>query len=85
MHPFIEIVGAVAALVTTLGWVPQVVKIARARKAGDISFAATGAIALGVSLWALYGVLIGSWPVIIANAATFLFVAAILGMKVRFG
>ena len=69
-----------AAIVTTLGWVPQVLKVARDRKADDISLVATGAIAIGVTLWTLYGLLIGSWPVIAANGATLLF-----GMKLRFG
>ncbi|WP_315924333.1 SemiSWEET transporter [Mesorhizobium sp. SP-1A] len=85
LHPAIEIIGAAAALITTLGWIPQVTKVARERRADDISLSATSAIAAGVLLWTLYGLLIGSWPVIIANAATFLFVIAIVGMKLRFG
>ena len=40
-----------AAIVTTLGWVPQVLKVARDRKADDISLVATGAIAIGVPGW----------------------------------
>lgn len=85
MHPLIEIIGATAALITTLGWIPQVAKVARQRSAGDISLFATSSIAVGVFLWTLYGLMIGSWPVILANGVTFLFVAAILGMKLRFG
>ncbi|RJT39285.1 hypothetical protein D3227_13870 [Mesorhizobium waimense] len=85
LHPTIEIIGAFAALITTLGWIPQVAKVARERRAGDISLFATGSIATGVFLWTLYGLLIGSWPVILANGVTFLFVIAILGMKLRFG
>jgi MtN3 and saliva related transmembrane protein len=82
---WIEAIGALAALITTLGWVPQVVKLARERKADNISLIATGSIAAGVALWAVYGVLIGSWPVIIANVLTLLFVGAIVVMKLRFG
>lgn len=85
MFYWIEAIGACAALITPLGWVPQVVKLARERKADDISLAATSAIAAGVALWAVYGVLIGSWPVIIANILTLLFVGAIVLMKLRFG
>lgn len=85
MHPTIEILGALAALITTLGWVPQVTKVARERKADNISLFATGSIAVGVLLWTLYGLLIGSWPVMLANGITFLFVVAIVGMKLRFG
>ncbi|TGS84546.1 hypothetical protein EN817_14220 [Mesorhizobium sp. M3A.F.Ca.ET.174.01.1.1] len=85
MHPAIEFIGALAALITTLGWIPQVAKVARERRAGDISLFATGPIATGVFLWTLYGVMIASWPVILANGITFLFVIAIIGMKLRFG
>lgn len=85
MHHWIEFIGALAALVTTLGWIPQVVKLARERKADNISLIATSSIAAGVALWAVYGVLIGSWPVTIANALTLLLVGAILAMKLRFG
>lgn len=84
MFYWIEAIGTCAALITTLGWVPQLVKLARERKADDISLAATSAIAIGVALWAVYGVLIGSWPVIIANILTLLFVGAIVVMKLRF-
>lgn len=85
MHPSIELIGAVAAVITTVGWFPQIFKIARDRKAGDISLVATTSIGTGVFLWTLYGVLIGSWPVIMANAVTFLLIATIVGMKLRYG
>lgn len=39
----------------------------------------------GVALWAIYGLLIVSWPVIIANCITLLFAGAVLVMKIRFG
>ncbi|MDQ0329022.1 MULTISPECIES: SemiSWEET family sugar transporter [Phyllobacteriaceae] len=85
MLPSIELIGAVAAFITTVGWIPQVAKIARERRAGDISLATTGFLAFGILLWALYGVLIGSWPVILANGFTFVLVAAIVAMKLRYG
>lgn len=83
--PSIELIGAVAAFITTVGWIPQVAKIARERRAGDISLATTGFLAFGILLWALYGVLIGSWPVILANGFTFMLVGAIVAMKLRYG
>ena len=85
LHPSIEILGAVAAFITTVGWIPQVAKIARERRAGDISLVTTGVLAFGILLWALYGILIGSWPVILANGFTFMLVAAIVAMKLRYG
>ncbi|WP_394886435.1 SemiSWEET family sugar transporter [Mesorhizobium sp. AaZ16] len=85
LHPSIEILGSLAALITTLGWLPQILKIVRERKAGDISLVTNATLAGGVFLWVVYGLLIGSWPVIMANSVTFLFILAIVGLKLRFG
>ena len=43
------------------------------------------AFTLGVALWLLYGVALGSWPIIMANAVTLTLASAILIMRVRFG
>jgi MtN3 and saliva related transmembrane protein len=80
----VDLIGSVAAVITTVGWLPQVIKIRRERKADDISMIATAAIGTGVLLWFFYGLMIGSWPVIAANGVTFLFVAAILLLKRRY-
>ncbi len=85
MTPAIEIVGSIAALITTLAWLPQILKIRRDRRAGDISLATNIALASGVFLWVVYGVFIGSLPVILANSVTLLFIATIVGMKLRYG
>jgi len=84
LHPLVEVIGSLAAVITTAGWFPQVVKIARERKADDISLIASSAIAAGVLLWFVYGLMIGSWPVILANGITFVFIAAILVLKIHF-
>jgi MtN3 and saliva related transmembrane protein len=85
LHPSFEIIGAVAAVITTLAWLPQILKILRERQAKDISLATTAALAFGVFLWVVYGLAIGSTPVIAANTVSFLFIAAIVGLKLRFG
>lgn len=85
MHPSIELIGSLAALITTLGWLPQIVKILRERKAGDISLGTNATLASGGLLWAIYGLFIGSWPIILANGVTVLFIATIIGLKLRYG
>ena len=85
MHNFFDLVGSVAATITTLAWLPQILKILRERQARDISLGTTFALALGVFLWIVYGVAIGSLPVIVANTVSFLFIATIVGLKLRFG
>ena len=80
-----EIIGSIAAVITTFAWVPQIVKILRERQARDISLITTSTLATGVFLWIVYGFAIGSLPVILANMVSFLFIATIVGLKLRFG
>ncbi|PJC02425.1 MAG: hypothetical protein CO071_03220, partial [Gallionellales bacterium CG_4_9_14_0_8_um_filter_59_50] len=40
---------------------------------------------LGVALWLTYGILLGAWPIIIANSITLLLAGAVLVMKIKFG
>jgi MtN3 and saliva related transmembrane protein len=85
VNPSPELIGTIAAFITTLGWVPQIVKILRERAAGSISIGTNALLASGVSLWTLYGLFIGSWPVIMANGVTLVFILTILGLKLRYG
>ena len=50
-----------------------------------ISLGMYSAFTLGVALWLLYGLLLGAWPVVLANAVTLALAAGILGMKLRYG
>lgn len=85
MNDFTPIVGFVAAILTTGAFVPQIVKVWRTRAADDISLGMYSLFTLGVALWLLYGVLIASWPVILANLVTLLLAGAVLVMKIKFG
>lgn len=85
MNPLFEVVGAIAAILTTLCWLPQIAKILRERKTSDISLGTNAALATGISLWIVYGVALGSLPVILSNAITLVFILAIVGLKLRFG
>jgi MtN3 and saliva related transmembrane protein len=80
-----EWIGVAAACCTTFAFVPQVLKIWRSRSARDISLPMYLVFATGVLLWLAYGVLIVSWPIIVANAVTIIFAGAVIGMKIRWG
>lgn len=82
---WIDSIGSVAAALTTLSFVPQAFKTFKTRDVSGISLGMYTAFTLGVALWLVYGVLIGAWPVIIANAVTLVLALAILVMKLRFG
>jgi len=84
--PFaIELIGSAAAVITTLCWVPQALKVIRTRETRSLSLVMYLMLAIGVTLWLAYGVLIASWPLIVANSVTIFLVAIILGMKLRYG
>ena len=81
----VETIGSAAALLTTLCWVPQAVRTIRTRDTRAISLSAQAAFSLGLALWLLYGLLIGSWPLVAANAVSLGLVSVILGLKLRYG
>ena len=77
-------IGTVAGTLTTAAYLPQVVKVWRSRSAGDISLQMYILMVTGASLWVTYGLMLMEWPVIIANAVSLLFTAAILAFKLRY-
>ena len=85
MRPvFTEGLGLLAAAITTLCWVPQALSILRTRDTRSLSLSSQVALTCGVALWLGYGLIIGSAPIIAANAVTLVLVAAILAMKIHF-
>ncbi|WP_455209682.1 SemiSWEET transporter [Kaarinaea lacus] len=81
---WVEIVGALAGTLTTIAFIPQVVKTWRSRSAEDISLFMFLLFSTGVALWLVYGIAIGSLPVIAANAITLLLAISILVLKIRY-
>lgn len=79
-----DAIGIVAGVLTTLAFVPQVIRVWRTRSARDLSLASFAIFTAGVALWMLYGVAIEALPVIVANAVTLVLAAAILVMKLAF-
>jgi MtN3 and saliva related transmembrane protein len=79
----IEMLGYLAAALTTLSFAPQAWLTFRTRDVSGISLGMYGAMVGGVALWLVYGVLIGSWPLVVANTVTLTLAGAILVMKLR--
>ena len=78
-----EVIGYLAAIFTTAGFVPQVWKTWRTRDVSGISLAMYAVFATGVFLWLVYGLVLGAWPIVAANAITLALALAILVMKMR--
>jgi MtN3 and saliva related transmembrane protein len=84
-HAALNILGFVAGVLTTAAFIPQIVKVWKTRSARDISLGMYSVFVSGVVLWLVYGLLLGSWPIILANIFTLVLAVAILVMKLRFG
>ena len=78
-------IGSLAAMMTTTAFIPQAWKIWHTRHTADISLGMYTMFTLGVALWLVYGALLVSWPIIIANSVTLLLAGTVLVMKLKFG
>lgn len=78
-------IGYAAATLTTVSFVPQAIRVIRTRHTADLSLAMYSIFAAGVALWLAYGLVLGSLPIVLANATTLVLVLVILAMKLRFG
>jgi MtN3 and saliva related transmembrane protein len=80
-----ELLGFAAAALTTGAFVPQAVKTIKSRNTSDLSLAMYVIFTIGIVLWLLYGLRLGSWPMICANTVSLVLAATILGLKLRYG
>jgi MtN3 and saliva related transmembrane protein len=80
----IDLLGTAAGTLTTISFVPQVVKTWRSRSGGDISTGMFLLFSLGVLLWLIYGLWIEALPIVIANGITLLLALTILWLKYRY-
>lgn len=77
-----DLLGYLAASLTTASFVPQALLTLRTRDVRGISLAMYGAFTLGVALWLAYGLALRQWPIVVANAVTLALSATILVVKV---
>ena len=80
----IDTIGFVAAILTTGSFLPQAWHTFQTRDVSGISLTMYGAFTCGVMLWLAYGLLLGAWPMIVANVITLTLALAILTMKLRY-
>ena len=79
-----DLIGYLAASLTTLSFLPQALHTFRTRDVSGISLGMYTLFTTGVALWLAYGVLLGAWPLIAANGLTLALALAILVMKLRY-
>lgn len=74
-------IGSAAACMTTLSFVPQAWLTFKTRDVSGVSLGMYSVFTVGVALWLAYGLLLRSWPMVIANAITLVLALMILAMK----
>ena len=81
----LEILGVMAGCCTTAAFMPQVIHTWRTKSVYDISLRMYSLFTFGVFLWLVYGISIGSFSIILANAVTLVLASSILVMKIVYG
>jgi MtN3 and saliva related transmembrane protein len=80
----ITVLGLIAGTLTTMAFVPQVLKIRRTRSAADISTGMFVAFCLGVTLWLIYGILNRDVAIVATNSITLVLALTVLILKARY-
>jgi MtN3 and saliva related transmembrane protein len=78
-----EIIGLIAAAITTSAFIPQVYKVYKEKNSVGISLTMYLIFIVGLSIWLFYGFLIGSISIIIANGVTLILAAIIIYYKLK--
>ncbi|MDH6366027.1 MULTISPECIES: SemiSWEET transporter [unclassified Breznakia] len=75
-------VGYIAATLTTISFIPQVIQVVKTKDTSSISLGMYTLFVIGVAMWLVYGLVIGDLPMIISNAITTVLSSVILGYKI---
>ena len=78
-----DIVGMAAAILTTISFAPQAIHVIRTDDTAAISLTMYVLFVIGLACWELYGLMIHSAPVIIANIITIALATVILSQKIK--
>jgi MtN3 and saliva related transmembrane protein len=81
MNEYVNVVGGIAALLSTISFFPQAAKIIRTRDTSSISTGMYAVTVLGFILWTTYGAMQTAWPIIVSNGICLILSAFILAMK----
>ena len=81
----IFITGAIAAILSTAAFLPQVIKAHTTKQTKDLSFLMFLLLSVGLMMWTAYGVMLGEIPIIAANLTTLTMIFYILYLKIKHG
>jgi len=81
----VHLLGLLAGALTTLAFLPQVIKAYQSQKTDSLSLLMLLVFAAGLGLWIIYGVLLSSFPIIVANCCTLVLLACLIALKIKCG
>ena len=81
---YAETIGYIATTLSVISFIPQAIKSWKTRSTKDVSLQMYVIFTISQLLWLVYGILINSWPLIIANAIIFTLSLSILLMKIKY-
>ncbi|MFV0382837.1 SemiSWEET family sugar transporter [Paracoccus sp. (in: a-proteobacteria)] len=76
-----DVIGFLAAILGTLCWLPQLAKTLRSREVRDLSLGTNLLLLFTLLLWLVYGLLLGEWPMILANILSIFCIGTIVVAK----
>ena len=78
-----QLIGPLAAILTTISFVPQVIQVLKTKNTEGISLGMYALFVSGVFLWLIHGIMIQDWPIIASNAVTFVLASIVLYTKIK--
>ncbi|WP_406685611.1 SemiSWEET transporter [Seonamhaeicola sp. MEBiC1930] len=82
---YIEIIGLIAAVLTTSAFLPQVYKTWKTKDVSSLSLPMFVIFFIGILFWLIYGMLTKSVAMILANSITIISSFLLLYFKVKYG
>jgi len=82
---YLDVIGYIAAFLTTIAFLPQTFRTIKYKQTKDISLVMYLLFCTGVFVWLVYGIVLANIPLIIANGLTLALSTTVLALKLRFG
>ncbi|MBH8565391.1 SemiSWEET transporter [Nostoc sp. CENA67] len=81
---FTTTLGLMAGVLTTIAYLPQLIKTWKSKSAEDLSWSMLIILCIGIILWLIYGVSVHDLPILAANIVTLILASVILVLKIRY-
>ena len=81
---YVNLIGSIAGTLTTISFMPQVIKTYKSKSAKDLSLGMFSLFCVGIVLWLVYGLLNHDLPVIISNVVTLILSSTLLYFKLKY-